>query len=98
MLGMRQLLAKVTEALNEERQRQSSKLDAKRTTKALKKSLPNVPMIYTKAYGRQEVQLLQAAGWTIVDKSGGDLLDKIAGTQGAVVTTMSKPNPNLQVG
>lgn len=93
MLGMRQLLDRVSEALAQERQRQSQKLDEKRTRKALRKSLPGVPVIYTKAYGRQEVGLLLAAGWSIVDKSGGDLLDKIAGTQGSVVTTMSKPNP-----
>lgn len=81
--------------LAEARKAQAEKLDRKRVKKALKRVLPGVEWIYTKAKGPTETKLLLSAGWEPVNQTGGDLMDKIMGTSIMVVTTMKKRNPEL---
>jgi len=91
MMGM----TKLRERFKETMQAEAKKLDAKRTRKALKRVLPHVEWIYTKARGPFETKLLLSAGWEPVSQSGGDLMDKILGSQTTVTTLLRKRNPNL---
>ena len=83
----------MTTTLDRIRRAQAEQLDDKRTRKALKRVLPGVEWIYTKAYGLTETKLLLSAGWEPVNNTGGDLIDKIMGTSLTTVTTMKKRNP-----
>lgn len=70
---------------------QAQKLDAQRTKKALRRVLPSVEWIYTKATTEIELRLLTSAGWEPVQKSDNHIL----GISTISTTLMRKRNPNL---